>query len=239
MLDHPALDLPPALSLLVPPPGTGAFAFACREAVGAEAGTLVWSPGHDDLDVAVVLGPAEPLRSARRAFLVCMGALVQALASVAPPDKPLAIDWPDTIRFDGATLGGGRLGWPRDTAEEAVPAFLVFGATLTIRKDEVEPGFTPASTSFDEEGFESGADRAVVEAFGRYLMRGFDAWREESFEAAAAGYLVRLSGRQGARPTTDRDGNLLVSDSAGGRMELLPALRQTAWLDGRTGRPRS
>jgi biotin-(acetyl-CoA carboxylase) ligase len=230
-----ALRLPPAFSLATPPAGTGAFAYACCEAGRMEPGTLVWSPGRDLVDFAVVLQPEEPLATARRAFVVGMGALVHAVASVAPPDKPLRIDWPDTIRFDGARLGGGRLGWPDDGDEGAEPAFLVFGATLVASKGADDPGLTPDSTSLEEEGFEPGCGAALVEAFARHLLRGFDAWQDGSFEATAGDYLGRLSGPDHRPVALDEVGNLV---GAGSRRELLPALRAPAWLDDRTGSPR-
>lgn len=232
-----SLVLPPAFSLVAPPAGADAFAFACRIAGGHGAGTLVWSPHPDRLDVAVVLEPDEPLATARRAFLVGMGALADAVAVAAPPDKPLVIAWPDTIRFDGARLGGGRLGWPEGGAEHDVPAHLVFGSSLVASKArDGDPGLTPDSTSFEEEGFEPGSDVAVVEALARYLMRGFDTWREDSFAAAAAGYMARLVPPDpGARPTLDDVGDLVAGDGSGCRRALLPALRAPSWLDPRTG----
>lgn len=231
-----ALDLPPAFTSFTPSAGIDAFAFACREADRMEAGALVWTPGRDRLDFAVVLQPEEPLATARRAFLVCMDALVHAVASVAPPDKPLRIDWPDTIRFDGARLGGGRLGWPSGAGEDAEPAFLVFGATLIASKAETgDPGLTPDSTSLEEEGFEPDCGVALVEAFARHLLRGFDTWQEHSFEAAVIGFLERLSGRYDRDAKLDAVGNLAGAEA---RLDLLPALRAPAWLDERTGSPR-
>ena len=57
----------------------------------------------------VVLEPDEPLRTARRAFYAGMNALADALLVHAPPEKPIAIDWPDALRVDGGLVGGGRL----------------------------------------------------------------------------------------------------------------------------------
>ncbi|MDB5512861.1 MAG: hypothetical protein JWR08_2344 [Enterovirga sp.] len=234
------VDLPPTFSLVRSPEGTGAFAFARRSLGRHEAGTLVWSDNADHLDFAVVLEPDEPLATARRAFFVGMSALVHAIASVAPPDKPLVIDWPDTIRFDGARLGGGRLGWSEDVNENAVPPFLVFGATLVTSKARAgDPGLTPASTSLEEEGFEPGCEVAMLEAFGRHLMRGFDVWREETFEAVCVTYLERLSEPvDGGHLAIDGVGDLVRRGDASARRELVPALLRPAWLDPSTGMPR-
>ena len=77
------------------------------------AGTLVYVGRFDLAEFAVVLEPDEPLRIARRAFYAGMAALADALIVLAPPEKPIAIDWPDAIRVDRGLVGGGRLAWPR------------------------------------------------------------------------------------------------------------------------------
>ena len=83
-----------------------------RNAAELGAGTLVYVGRFDLAEFAVVLEPDEPLRTARRAFYAGMAALADALAAHAPPEKPIAFDWPDAIRVDGGLVGGGRLAWP-------------------------------------------------------------------------------------------------------------------------------
>ncbi len=239
--DTDRLDLPPAFTLVRAPAPMGAFELACRLADRDGAGTLVWPLCEDRLDVAVVLEPDEPLRTARRAFVAGMAALVDALGSAAPPEKPITLEWPDTVRFDGARLGGGRLGWPKTCAEDEAPAWMVFGATLIASKSRAgDPGLTPDSTSLDEEGFERDGHAAFVEAFARYLMRGFDSWRGDGFEAMSAAYLARLSGRRaGERLALDEVGDLLtMTGSCVIRTALLPGLQASSWLDPATGGPR-
>ncbi|MCJ2083789.1 biotin/lipoate--protein ligase family protein, partial [Methylobacterium sp. J-090] len=47
----------------------------------------------------------------------------------------------------------GRLDWPKDCAEEAVPDWLVFSAMVIVSKSHLgDPGLTPDSTALDEEG---------------------------------------------------------------------------------------
>jgi hypothetical protein len=48
----------------------------------------------------------------RGVFYAGMVALADALTTLAPAEKPIAIVWPDTIRFDGGLVGGGRIAWP-------------------------------------------------------------------------------------------------------------------------------
>ena len=105
-----------------------AFAHAVSIAAEEGAGTLVYVGRFDLAEFAVVLEPDEPLRTARRAFYAGMAALADALLTYAPPEKPVTIDWPDTIRVDGGLVGGGRLAWPEDAREDEPPDWLVFGA---------------------------------------------------------------------------------------------------------------
>ena len=121
------LDLPPGYTLVALRELGDAFAHGCEIAAEAGAGTLVWVRRYDLVEFAVVLEPDEPLASARRAFFAGMNAVADAIAAHCPPEREVSFDWPDAIRFDAGLLGGGRLGWPRDCAEDEVPAWLVFG----------------------------------------------------------------------------------------------------------------
>src|ERR1700754_2592333 len=113
-----ALELPPGFRLVTLREVGDAFAHAKANAAELGAGTLVHVGRFDLAEFAVVLEPDEPLRTARRAFYAGMAALIDALLSHAPPEKPIAIDWPDAIRIDGGLVGGGRLGWPKGAAED-------------------------------------------------------------------------------------------------------------------------
>jgi hypothetical protein len=115
-----ALDLPPAFRLVSLREVGDAFARAQEIAGDEGAGTLVWVGRFDLVEFAVVLEPDEPLRAARRAFYAGMAALADALAVHAPPEKPIAFDWPDAVRVDRGLVGGGRLAWPAN-AREAPP----------------------------------------------------------------------------------------------------------------------
>src|SRR5712671_6023236 len=105
----PALDLPPPFRLITLREVGDAFSHAASIASEAGAGTLVYVGRFDLAEFAVVLEPEEPLETARRAHHMGMVALVDALLTHAPPEKPITIDWPDAIRVDGGLVGGGRL----------------------------------------------------------------------------------------------------------------------------------
>ena len=237
----PLPDLPPAYRLVVLREREDAFSHACRLAAEAGAGTLVWVRRFDLLEFAVVLEPEEPLVSARRAFFAGMSALADAIGSACPPDKPVGFEWPDTLVFDRARLGGGRLGWPAQCPEDEMPDWLVFSAMLLAsRHGAGEPGLTPQSTSLEDEGCDF-THQAFLESFARNLMRAFHIWNEQGFAPLAADYLSRLAppGGKEARASIAENGDLVL-DRAGSAapLALLAALNEPAWLDPATRRPR-
>src|SRR4051795_42138 len=111
------LRLPPPYSLITLREVGDAYAHAMQIAPEHGAGTLVYVGRFDLAEFAVVLEPVEPLRSARRTFYAGMAALADALATHAPPEKPMDIVWPDTMRVDLGLVGGGRLTWPKGADE--------------------------------------------------------------------------------------------------------------------------
>jgi biotin-(acetyl-CoA carboxylase) ligase len=236
-----ALDLPPPFRLVTLREAGDAFAHASGHAGELGAGALVFVGRFDLAEFAVVLEPEEPLAEARRVFYAGMVALADALAALAPPETPIAIDWPDAVIVDGGLVGGGRLGWPDQTAESAVPDWLVFGATIRIVSMSREAaGLHPLSTALADEGFgEVGAER-LVESFARHLMLALDRWHEAGFPPLAAYYLAKLRPGRAARCSFDSNGDLLTQRAGGSptRRPLLPALASPSWLDPQTGRPR-
>jgi biotin-(acetyl-CoA carboxylase) ligase len=237
----PLPDLPPSYRLVVLRERDDAFRHACKRAAEAGAGTLVWVRRFDLLEFAVVLAPDEPLAPARRAFFAGMSALADAVGSACPPDKPVEFEWPDTVVFDQARLGGGRLGWPEQCPEDEVPDWLVFSAMLLASKRGAgEPGLTRQSTSLEDEGCDF-THEAFLESFARNLMRAFHIWNEQGFQPLAADYLARLIRPAGkaARTSIAENGDLVLDGAgAAGRLALRPALKAPAWLDPATGRPR-
>lgn len=236
-----ALDLPPPFRLVTLREAGDAFAHARGHATELGAGALVFVGRFDLAEFAVVLEPEEPLAVARRVFYAGMVALADALAALAPPETPIAIDWPDAVAIDGGLVGGGRLGWPDGAAESAVPDWLVFGATIRIVSMSRDgAGRHPLSTALADEGFgEVGAER-LVESFARHLMLALDRWQEAAFEPVIADYLGKLRPERGARCSLEANGDFWI-ERAGGpatRRPLRPALESPPWLDPTTGGPR-
>ncbi|KQT90310.1 biotin/lipoate--protein ligase family protein [Methylobacterium sp. Leaf466] len=233
------LALPPAFSPVVLPfDSDGAFAHACRIAADMPDGAapLVWAGPAETFDIAVVLVPEEPLRTARRAFLAGMVALAAAVGAHAPPEMPVEIAWPDTLLFDGARIGGGRLAWPPRCGEDEVPDWLVVSGMLIVSKAYAgDPGLTPTSTSLDEQGFGHDDQESLVEGFARNLMKTFEVWAEDGFDAVGRRYLAHLPAGEGdVRLALTETGDL----SDGTIRPLMPALAVPAWLDPATGRVR-
>jgi hypothetical protein len=239
---RPRLDLPPPFRLVMLRESGDAFAHACAIAAAAGAGTLVHVGRFDLAEVAVVLEPEEPLRSARRAFYTGMCALGDALAARAPPEKPISVDWPDAIRIDGGLVGGGRLAWPAAADEDEPPAWLVFGAMIrVVAMDDGEPGQRPVAAALEQEGFDDPDPGRLVESFARHLMAAVDSCRVEGFGEVAKRYLSRLTRVVGRHLDIDEPGDLLLRAAAGGEVErrsIVAALAMPSWLDPRTGGPR-
>jgi len=238
----PALDLPPAFRLVSLREVGDAFARAQEIAADEGAGTLVWVGRFDLVEFAVVLEPEEPLRAARRAVYAGMAALADALAVHAPPEKPIAFDWPDAVRVDGGLVGGGRLAWPAGAAEDAPPPWLVFGASVrTVAMTDTMSGLRPIEVALEDEGFADLGSGKLVESFARQLMVLIDAWQESGFSVVAQSYLTRLPAEANVERTIDGAGDLLVRRK--GKLDvkkhrLLPALAAPSWLDPQTGAPK-
>jgi biotin-(acetyl-CoA carboxylase) ligase len=242
MATAPALDLPPLFRLVTLREVGDAMAHATAIAAEEGAGTLVHVGRFDLAEFAVVLEPDEPLWKARRAVYAGATALADALAVHAPPEKPIAFDWPDAIRVDRGLVGGVRLAWPAGADENEPAPWLVFGAMIrTVSLGEDEPGLTPLSAALEDEGFAGLGSGRLVESFARHLMSAIDAWQEEGFGEIAKNYLTRLAPESGARRSIDENGDLLVKRMTATepvRHSLVNALSQVSWLDPATRGPR-
>jgi len=239
---NPALDLPPAFRLVTLREVGDAFTHATHIAAEQGAGTLVHVGRFDLAEFAVVLEPAEALKTARCAVYAGLVALADALAVHAPPERPITFDWPDAVRVDGGLVGGARLAWPVRAEENEPPAWLVFGATIrTVAVGEEEPGLRPLSSALEEEGFADLGSGRLIESFARHLMAVVDAWQENGFTEIRKNYLARLAPEKGVRRDLDANGDLLVRRMGTRDLErrsLADALAHPSWLDPATGGPR-
>jgi hypothetical protein len=216
------LDLPPAFRLVTLRERGDAFEHACRIAAEEGAGTLVWVRRFDLAEFAVVLEPEGSLGEARRSFSLGMAALAGAVASHCPPAMPLAIEWPGTMKFDDAIVGGGRLGWPAGVAEEEPTPWLVFGAVLRLHAmKEIEPGLYGVGASLFDIGFDDADAGQLIEAFARQLLTLTDVWARDGNAAVDARYMRWLSALPPEGPDALR----------------AALIAEPAWRDPETGEP--
>lgn len=236
----PRLVLPPGFSERATELHSDAHAEACRLAASgeAEAATLVLSRREDLIDLAVVLAPAEPLATARRAHFAGMVALANAVGVFGPPEIPVTFKWPGTLLFNGARLGGGRLGWPEACREDEEPDWLVFSGMLLASKLAAgDPGHTPYSTALEEEGFGTDLRAPLVESFARHLTKTFEIWREDGFGHVAVLYLAHLPRESGVQVAIEPegDGRLTWPDGRVEHLALRASLEAPDWRDPKTG----
>jgi biotin-(acetyl-CoA carboxylase) ligase len=234
--------LPPPFTLVTLREMGDAFQHAIDIAAEAGAGTLTYVGRFDLAEFAVVLEPDEPLRTARRVLYAGMTALTDALLAYAPPEKMVAIDWPDAIRIDGGLVGGGRLGWPKDAREDEPPAWIVFGAMIrTVSMTGAEPGVHPLASALEQEGFDDVGAKQITESFARHLMVATHMWQTQGFGEVAKEYLQRLPRERGLSSRIDDNGDLLTRRTGRtdvDRHKLLPALTAPSWFDPVTRGPR-
>jgi hypothetical protein len=238
-----SLDLPPPYTEIALREAGDAFGHAVSIAEEHGAGTLVWVRRFDLAEFALVLEPEEPLAAARRALHLGMAALADALALAAPPERPITFEFPATIRFDGAIIGGGRLAWPTGATEDEPPPWLVFGAMVrTAVLGDTDGGMFKLGSSLEVEGFDTTSPARLIEGFSRHLMTYDDIRRERGFKKVGEAWLGRLPREERARRGIDANGDLLIHrDGQGGaaeRVALVPALAGTpAWMDRESGMP--
>jgi len=239
----PELTLPPLFTLVRLRELGDAFAHAQSIAAEQGAGTLVYVGRFDLAEFAMVLGPDEPLRKARRSLYAGMAALADALAVHAQPETAITIDWPDSILVNAGLVGGGRLAWPQAIKEDETPPWLVFGAMIrTVSVSGIEPGLNPLVTALEEEGFTDAMSDKVLESFARHFMVAVDGWQEKGFGAVAHSYLTWLPREGGLRRDIDDNGDLLVRRMGKAKVErkqLLPRLAAPAWYDPARRGPRA
>jgi biotin-(acetyl-CoA carboxylase) ligase len=231
-------ELPSVFTPVVPLREAGdALARAVALASEHGAGTLAWVRSASRIEAAVVLEPEVPLAAARPALYAAASALADALAAFGPPEVPLTFRWPGAVLVNGGRIGGVRLAWPGDAAEEAVPDWIAVGieARLSFPRGW-EPGHGLKQTALAEEGWDllEATNAELTAAWARHLMAGLAEWQRTGpgggFKRLAERYLARLEadertegGRRGLDPAT---GDLVVERDGGrSRFALVEALR--------------
>lgn len=241
------LELPPAFRALGLREHQDAFSHARAVAATEGAGTLVWVRRFDTVEFAIVVEPEEPLREARRVLYAGMAAAGDALATFSPPEKPLTFGWPATFLFDGGIIGGARLAWPDDAAEDAVPDWLVLGFIIRTvlplaggRAHALDVA-SVQGTSLEAEGFDMLDQPELIASVARHFMVYVDLWQEKGFVPVGQAYLARLPEQKGVKRGIDVNGDLLLRKlpdiKTVERQDLVAAVQKPEWLDPATGEP--
>jgi biotin-(acetyl-CoA carboxylase) ligase len=231
--------LPPGFSLHQVMQGD-AFAQAIARAGEWGAASLLWARRADLFDIAIILEPDQPLMTARLAHYAAMNALADALSVHCPPEKPVRFQWPDGVTFDLGLLGGGRTAWPEGCAEDQVPDWIVFGATIRAASpDRGEYDPSRIGLSMEEAGFEEVDFADLIESFCRHLMLNVHRWQADGPKAVVRRWLDRIEPGEGLRRGIEPNGDLVTKGEDGEtRSSFIEALARAAWRDPATGEPR-
>jgi Biotin/lipoate A/B protein ligase family len=225
-----------------------AFAEAVRGAGGTGdayhgAGSLFYVGRFELIEFALVLEPEEPLRIARKIFFAGMNALADALSVLSPPEKAITFRYPGSLCFDGARVGGGRLGVPEACGEDETPEWLVFGGMVRaggVR--DLGTGLGPEITTLDDEGFDAWNPPEFAASFARNFLVGADSWGERGMARIGPEYLTRLEkGERETRRGIDENGDLLIHETGregAKRVSFVDELRRAEWFDPLLNEPR-
>lgn len=209
----------------------------------AGAGSLFYVGRFELIEFAIVLEPEEPLRLARKIVYAGMNALADALGVLSPPEKPINFRFPASLYFDGALVGGGRLGVPAGIGEDETPPFLVFAAMVRAGgMRELDGMMAPEITTLDDEGFDAWEPESFSASFARHFLVEVDSWGERGMAGIGPRYLERLEGARetaGRRRGIDTNGDLLTRAGGGEtRTGLREGLARLEWFDPALGEPR-
>jgi hypothetical protein len=232
------LSLPPAYRLKTLREAADAFQIAIANAREG-AGFLAWSCRFHIADFAVVLEPEQPLKEARLVVYAGMNALFDTLSVYAPPEKPIAFEWPDTILVDGGIVGGARLAWPSGAAEDEPPPWLIFGVKIRAKAHGTEePGSWTRGTSLDVEGFEDFSVGMLVESFSRHFMAILHDMESDGMRPEIERFLGRLDRKTLRGMVITGEGDCLIRQDQGSeRGDFLARLAQPGWRNPQTGEP--
>ena len=212
---------------------------AARSRPKSGAGTLVWVRRYDLVEFAVVLEPDEPLASARRAFFAGMNARGRRdMRRIARRSGRSVSTGPTRSGSTAGLLGGARLGWPDDCAEDEVPAWLVFGVILRaadmahIEEVQAASGVAHAERRFRDDRHRRDHRKFCAPSDDR--VRPLERTRVRGDRTGLSGAACRRA-RPARSGRIDVNGDLLVRAAAGKgppeRTSLVDALARAAWYD--------
>jgi len=150
----------------------------------SEAGSVLHVARPDRLDCAVVLQPGADERSAAK---MAQLAMADALAVLAPPERPITLDPHGWLMVDGAVVG-------RVEIEAGIPPRLVAAVSVELRGEDEAPGLHPDRSDLWEEGFGEVAPGELLEVFCRHLLSWQDVFHEDGPAVLDAAWHRRMRG---------------------------------------------
>ncbi|MBO9476359.1 DUF4444 domain-containing protein [Shimia sp. R11_0] len=162
------------------------FAKAQAQAImGCDAGLVVYNLAADQIRAAMVFAPEVPLRAAMPVLISCAIGFQNALGALAPPEVGVHLEWPGTIRVNGARCGRLRIAAShQDPAAE--PDWIVVGLELPLVPANADtPGITPDDTALYEEGCVDIRTDDLLSAWVRHSLVWINRMEEEGLKPLA------------------------------------------------------
>lgn len=208
------------------------FAAAQRAAAqGCDAGLILYDPGPEALEAAIVFAPEVPLGQALAMLPLCGVALQNALGALGPSELAVDLGWSGAVLLNGARAGVLRAAAPsRDPA--VAPGWLVIGLSLRIAPFG-DGGETPDETALHAEGAGDLAPEALLESWARHLANWVHRWEEDGIAplhrdyaalVEGIGETVTLGGQSGTFLGLDEDLGMILRTGTGTRIVPLTAL---------------
>lgn len=206
---------PPLLTGIAVTADADPVAAALGMADDAEPGTVVYAKDDDALRLALILAPDRPLEQAAGVGFVPMLGLNDALGALAPPEVGLHIEWPGTVRINGAKAGAFRM--LADTnIPTTEPDWLIIGLTLSLRDPATTaPGETPDQTTLADEGCGELLVVDLIEAWARHMMNWLHTYMSDGFAPVARAWWSLAWQREDAVEAPET-GTFLGLDDLGG-----------------------
>lgn len=225
-------QFPPGYTVRLCPDDPFTSAIAAAEQ-GAEDGLLLWQDRADVFSAALVLRPLDPIQASLTLAYVGQLGLLDAFASVAPPETDAKLDWPDRLLVNGACVGGIRVAHGKLIEKQSlsdVPEWLVLGMHVQFEgaADDEQPGRDLEYTNLFEEGCGEVTAAVLVEAFSRHFLHWLDRWQEQGFAAIRKRYVEELHDKA---LTVEASGDAWRQTSTGKTWRSLrEGLRRPSWV---------
>ncbi len=143
---------------------------------GTDPGLIVYNINKKQMSAATIFAPETPLEEALIAIPACGVGFQNALGSLAPPEVAVHLEWPGTIRINGAK--SGRLAARASTSlPEEEPDWLIVELVIDLRYDGPNPGGDPDSTALFEEGCVDVEPITLLESWARHTLYWINRWQ--------------------------------------------------------------